>query len=47
MNEKTLANTEPEYFNLIMAVHETAKGRIGAPDFVRVLPPRRIRRPAV
>jgi len=39
MNEKTLADLAPEYFNIIMAAHEMAQDRIGAPDFVRVLPP--------
>lgn len=37
--KNTLAQTDPEYFNIIMALNEVAYERVGAPDFVRVLPP--------
>lgn len=36
---KTLADVEPRYFEMIMGLSEAACERIGAPDFVRVLPP--------
>ena len=36
---KTLADVEPRYFEMIMGLNEAAYERIGAPDFVRVLPP--------
>lgn len=44
---KTLADVEPRYFEMIMGLSEAACERIDAPDFVRVLPPRRIRHPAI
>lgn len=37
--EKTLADTEPRYLELIMGLNEAAYTRMDAPDFVRVLPP--------
>lgn len=44
--EKTLADIAPEDFAMVMAFSEKAYERLGAPDFVRVLPPQRIRHPA-
>lgn len=46
--EKTLADIAPEDFAMVMAFNEKAYERLGAPDFVRVLPPpsQRIRHPA-
>lgn len=41
--EKTLADIAPEDFATVMAFSEKAYERLGAPDFVRVLPPQRIR----
>lgn len=46
-NTKTLADVEPRYFEMIMGLNEAAYERISAPDFVRVLPPQRIRHPAI
>lgn len=37
--EKTLADIAPEDFAMVMAFSEKAYERLGAPDFVRVLPP--------
>lgn len=37
--EKTLADSAPEDFAMVMAFNEKAYERLGAPDFVRVLPP--------
>lgn len=37
--EKTLADIAPEDFATVMAFSEKAYERLGAPDFVRVLPP--------
>lgn len=37
--EKTLADIAPEDFAVVMAFSEKAYERLGAPDFVRVLPP--------
>lgn len=37
--EKTLADTEPRYLELIMGLNDAAYARMDAPDFVRVLPP--------
>lgn len=45
--EKTLADTEPRYLELIMGLNEAAYTRMDAPDFVRVLPPpQKIKHPA-
>lgn len=41
--KKTLVDTDPEYFQMIMSLNEAAYERVGAPDFIQVLPPRRIR----
>lgn len=37
--EKTLIDTEPRYFKMLMCLSDAAYERMGAPDFVRVLPP--------
>lgn len=37
--KKTLVDTDPEYFQMIMALNEAAYERVGAPDFIQVLPP--------
>lgn len=37
--EKTLADIAPEDFAMVIAFSEKAYERLGAPDFVRVLPP--------
>lgn len=42
--EKTLADTEPRYLELIMGLNDAAYTRMDAPDFVRVLPPQRTKR---
>lgn len=37
--KKTLVDTDPEYFQMIMSLNEAAYERVGAPDFIQVLPP--------
>lgn len=46
MKEKTLEDVSPEAFGLIMALNEKAYAKLAEPDFVRVLPPQKIMRPA-
>lgn len=45
--EKTLEDVSPEAFGLIMALNEKAYAKLAKPDFVRVLPPQKIMRPAL
>lgn len=46
MEKKTLAAVDNEFFALIMAAHDAAFDKITSPDYIPVLPPPLIKRPA-